>query len=71
MYSDRLETLYEMIALTIKIDNYYYEHQFEHKGQYNPGLNKKAKQNQLYYLCKMELDMIFKKKPQVSKEEII
>ena len=24
--SNRLETLYEMIALVIKIDNHYYEH---------------------------------------------
>ena len=51
-----------MIALTIKIDNHYYERQLEHKGQYNPGFSKKAK-NQLYYLRKMELDTTFKKKP--------
>ena len=31
-YSDRLESLYEMIALTIKIDNRYYERQLERKG---------------------------------------
>ena len=30
--SDRLDTLYEMIALTIKIDNYYYKRQLEYKG---------------------------------------
>ena len=30
--SDRLDTLYEMIALAIKIDNYYYERQLERKG---------------------------------------
>ena len=41
--SDRLETLHEMIALVIKIDNCYYERQFERKGQYNPGYSKKAK----------------------------
>ena len=62
-YLDRLETLYEMIALIIKIDNYYYKRQLEYKGQYNPGYNKKAKQNQLYYLYKIELDITFKKKP--------
>ena len=68
--SNKLDTLYEMITLTIKIDNRYYERQLERKGQYNPGFSKKAK-NQLYYLCKMELDIIFKRKLQVSKEEII
>ena len=30
--SNRLETLYEIIALTIKINNYYYKYQFEYKG---------------------------------------
>ena len=30
--SDRLDMLYKMIALTIKIDNRYYEWQLEHKG---------------------------------------
>ena len=68
--SDRLESLYEMIALAIKIDNRYYERQLEHKGQYNPGFGKKAKQNQPYYLRKMEVDATFKRKPQTSKEEM-
>ena len=68
--SDRLDTLYEMITLAIKIDNRYYERQLECKGQYNPGFGKKAK-NQPYYPRKMELDTTFKKKLQASKEEII
>ena len=67
--SNRLDTLHEMITLAIKIDNRYYEWQLEHKGQYNPGFSKKAK-NQLYYLYKIELDTTFKKKLQISKEEI-
>ena len=70
VYSNRLDILHEMIVLTIKIDNYYYDQQLERKGQYNPGFGKRAK-NQLYYLRKMELDITFKKKLQISKEEII
>ena len=59
-----------MIALTIKINNCYYERQLEQKGQYNLGFQKKAKNSQPYYPRKIEVDTISWRKPQASKEEI-
>ena len=63
-----------MIELAIRIDNRNYERRLEKQGQYSiPGLQKKAKPQQLYqYPRKMELDTTRhqgKKKPQLSQEE--